>query len=88
VAPTAYYLLRDGGIDRWGHAAGDAVLVQFAQAVEGLTWTGLEPSLRVTVSVGVAALSPPLTLGEPLAEADRALHRAKAKGRNRVALAG
>jgi diguanylate cyclase (GGDEF)-like protein len=45
-------------------------------------------SLQVTVSVGAAELSPDdLTLDDLLARADKAVHRAKGAGRNRVALA-
>lgn len=43
---------------------------------------------RVTVSIGVAAASPGDSVEALIARADEALYRAKAEGRNRVAVAG
>jgi diguanylate cyclase (GGDEF)-like protein len=116
--------------DNFGHAAGDAVLVAFADIGRGTTRTGdilgrlggeefclllpetdVEQAMqvaeryrlamqaletvvgsqtcRVTISIGVAVL--PLeaetSLQELLGQADAALYKAKASGRNRVELA-
>lgn len=48
---------------------------------------GLPPSLRVTASFGIAAVSSVADLDEAYREADVALYRAKGAGRNRVELA-
>lgn len=116
--------------DRHGHAAGDAVLVAFAERMrthlredglfgrfggeefaallsgldapsalavaERLRELACEPILLddgrvldITVSVGLAALSPQARVDTPerlLSQADVALYRAKAMGRNRVVL--
>ena len=53
--------------------------------VEALDLSDLHPALKVTVSVGLAELSPDDALLEQLVQrADLALYRAKAAGRNRV----
>jgi diguanylate cyclase (GGDEF)-like protein len=44
--------------------------------------TTLPPDVRVTVSLGLAALTPEVTSQELIARADRALYRAKAEGKN------
>jgi diguanylate cyclase (GGDEF)-like protein len=50
---------------------------------------GQRQVIRITVSIGVAGLSPTVESGEKLlAEADRALYQAKRTGRNRVVRAG
>lgn len=54
------------------------------EAVRSIDWTDVAPALRVTLSVGVAAMHRPLELGELIRRADRALYAAKAQGRNRV----
>lgn len=54
-------------------------------AVEGSPWTTIEPDLRVTMSVGVAAGTAPLI--DLLRGADLAVYDAKHGGRNRVSLA-
>lgn len=48
-------------------------------------WTDLDPTLRVTVSVGVARLGDGQGASEMLAPADRALYAAKDGGKNQVA---
>lgn len=112
--------------DRLGHAAGDAVLTNFAatamralganvlfgriggeefaaimrvsnlgealaiadQVRRAFAATAQADDVVPTVSIGVALQSEaPITLAALMAAADRALYRAKAKGRNRVASA-
>ena len=46
-----------------------------------------DADLHVTVSIGVAACAPAITLADALEDADAALYRAKEAGRNRVELA-
>jgi diguanylate cyclase len=111
--------------DRFGHAAGDAVLKAFADtimrvkretdrfgryggeefimamgdtlqpqalvaldrlraAVEAYDWPSVEPSLKVTVSIGCAQWIPGESLETAMERADQALYRAKEAGRNRV----
>lgn len=114
--------------DRYGHAAGDLLLRQFAttlqdqlhegellarlggeefaivvpglapeqakftaerlrRAVQDLHTTHADPRLQVTVSIGLAgcgADTPAPSLDQLLAQADQALYRAKAHGRNRI----
>lgn len=113
--------------DRWGHAAGDAVLRRVARAagqavrptdlvgrLGGEEFVVVLPGLRaahavalaealrraiaasgggaeagppVTASIGIAVLVPGGTAAALLGEADRALYRAKASGRNAALLA-
>jgi diguanylate cyclase (GGDEF)-like protein len=60
-------------------------------AIERLDVSDLAPALAVSVSVGVAAAGPESTLAFDLEaqarQADEALYRAKAAGRNRVEMA-
>lgn len=114
--------------DRYGHFAGDEVLVRVAQAcqaslrqfdrlgrvggeeflvllpdtaagtalpvaerlrrsVSALVLDDLAPGLRVTLSIGIAALEPAdRNLDDLTRRADRALYRAKRQGRDRVEL--
>lgn len=121
--------------DRYGHAAGDAVLVRVAEllmpsvdglrhsdfaaryggeefcvilpetplgggqikaerirnAIEGIAWSELDPSVEipVTMSVGVAAFPQHGdSVGSILDAADSALYRAKSGGKNRVVISG
>jgi diguanylate cyclase (GGDEF)-like protein len=57
-------------------------------AVERLEWSGVDPRLVVTVSVGVAERAPHDGVAEVARRADDSLYRAKEGGRNRVELAG
>ncbi len=51
-----------------------------------MTDEGPEPGSMITVSVGVAAYQGSRDAEEVVRDADRALYRAKALGRNRTAL--
>lgn len=63
---------------------GHAIAGRLCAAVEGLRLREY-PEVRATISVGLAEIgAAPGSLREWLAEADRALYRAKAAGRNRV----
>lgn len=67
-------------------AEGMEVAERYRRALEATPWAGVE-GLRVTVSLGVSdlwSLPNGQTPEELLAEADAALYRAKAAGRNRV----
>jgi diguanylate cyclase (GGDEF)-like protein len=55
--------------------------------VAAMSWAGMPPSLRVTMSAGVAAMRPGLGRRGLLSEADQALREAKVGGRNRVVAA-
>ena len=55
------------------------------EAVEALDFSNLDPTLRVTISLGVAEWNGEETLARLAARADERLYRAKREGRNRVA---
>lgn len=57
------------------------------RAVAGLTIRKGEASIELTVSIGVAALRGAASLDKLMSQADAALYRAKALGRNRVEFA-
>jgi diguanylate cyclase (GGDEF)-like protein len=68
----------------------DAVTVaeRLRTAVEAIDCTDVDPSLHVTISLGVAEWTPAdTTLARLAARADEVLYRAKEQGRNRVELA-
>jgi diguanylate cyclase (GGDEF)-like protein len=56
-------------------------------AVESLDWSGVDPALRVTVSVGVAQRTDADDFAALAKRADDSLYRAKHAGRNRVEVA-
>ncbi|MCK5799434.1 MAG: GGDEF domain-containing protein, partial [Deltaproteobacteria bacterium] len=63
------------------------VAERIRRTVEETTFSHLNASTQVTISIGVAILTDDVGTGEELlARADRALYRAKASGRNRVAI--
>src|SRR5882724_3657780 len=53
--------------------------------ISDLDWSAFSPSMKVTISAGVATLKPNETPDTFLARADSALYTAKARGRNRIA---
>jgi diguanylate cyclase (GGDEF)-like protein len=91
--------LRERGVAyRWGGeeflvviADGDAadtatIGAELHEAVATAPWFSVAPGLAVTMSVGVA-VGPADQLRELVGQADDALYRAKAAGRDQVALA-
>ncbi len=68
-----------------GRADAQSVAERVRQSVESYRWEALAPGLAVTVSAGIAA-GAGADGSALLAEADRALYRAKRGGRNRVAV--
>jgi diguanylate cyclase (GGDEF)-like protein len=99
VARTIAGTLRDRGVAyRWGgeefvvvvgdiHAADTTLIAgELREAISTAPWFSVAPGLTVTMSVG-AAIGPADTLRELVAQADDALYRAKADGRDRVATA-
>jgi diguanylate cyclase len=87
-------------IDRFGRYGGEEFLLVLPDTpddvamrllerlrviVSELDWSAFSSGMRVTVSAGVATLKPDETPDTLLARADRALYRAKAQGRNRIA---
>jgi diguanylate cyclase len=87
-------------IDRFGRYGGEEFLLvlpdtpddvamrlleRLREIVSELDWSAFSSGMRVTVSAGVATLKPDETPDILLARADRALYRAKAQGRNRIA---
>lgn len=61
-----------------------ALAGRLRDAVRGHDWSGLDPDLRVTLSVGVARLGEHGDAERMLAEADARLYEAKRRGRDRV----
>ncbi|MGD8690126.1 MAG: diguanylate cyclase, partial [Gammaproteobacteria bacterium] len=62
-----------------------AVCEDIRTAIEQHDWSRLAPGVRVTISIGVAALEPADDLDRLIARADRHLYAAKHAGRNKVA---
>ena len=89
-------------IDRFGRYGGEEFLLvlpdmdteraartldRLRAIIADLDWSAFSPSMRVTISAGVATLKPNETPDTFLARADSALYAAKAQGRNRIARA-
>ncbi len=66
-----------------------AICERLRSQIEGMRFQGASENvpIRLTISAGVAELKPGKLIGDVLAGADAALYRAKAAGRNRLALA-
>jgi diguanylate cyclase (GGDEF)-like protein len=62
-----------------------AIAERLRASVEAIEYTDLDPSLRVTISLGVAEWLDDVPLTRLTARADEGLYRAKKEGRNRVA---
>lgn len=61
-----------------------AVCERVRLAVQQHDWSAIAPGLHVTVSIGLAAITPALRAEECIARADAELYRAKTEGRNRI----
>mgnify|MGYP006307887101 CR=1 FL=1 len=72
------------GASAW-HAAG--IVERIRKAFNGNPLDADGREVPVTISVGVASLNAGMSLDTLVREADKALYRAKEKGRNRVELA-
>ncbi len=96
-AITMYANLRSS--DRFGRYGGEEFLLvlpdmdayhamraldRLRAIISDLDWSAFSPSMRVTISAGVATLKPNETPDTFLARADSALYAAKARGRNRI----
>jgi diguanylate cyclase (GGDEF)-like protein len=99
-AITVYANIR--GIDRFGRYGGEEFLLllpdtpddaatkildRLRAIIAELDWSAFSPGMQVTISAGVATLKPDETPETFLARADSALYAAKARGRNRIAIA-
>jgi diguanylate cyclase (GGDEF)-like protein len=88
-------------IDRFGRYGGEEFLLvlpdtssetaarmldRLRTIVADIDWSALSLGLRVTISAGIATLDANETSDSFLARADRALYKAKAQGRNRIAI--
>jgi len=60
------------------------ILDRLRAIIADLDWSAFSPGMQVTISGGVATLSPDETPETFLVRADRALYEAKARGRNRI----
>jgi len=89
-------------IDRFGRYGGEEFLLILPETprdtaarildrqreiIADLDWSAFSSGMRVTISAGVATLTPEETADALLARADSALYKAKAQGRNRIASA-
>ena len=89
-------------VDRFGRYGGEEFLLVLPDAsqdgacrmldrlraiIADLDWSAFAPSMRVTISAGVATLRADEGPDTFLARADNALYAAKARGRNRIAYA-
>ena len=89
-------------VDRFGRYGGEEFLLvlpdmpyegamqamdRLRAIVADLDWSAFSPGMKVTLSAGVATLTPDETTDSFLARADSALYTAKAQGRNRIAQA-
>jgi diguanylate cyclase (GGDEF)-like protein len=89
-------------VDRFGRYGGEEFLLVLPDAsqdgacrmldrlraiIADLDWSAFAPSMRVTISAGVATLRPDESPDTFLARADSALYAAKARGRDRIAYA-
>jgi len=72
--------------DTLGDSAAN-ILDRLRAIIAGLDWSAFSSDMRVTISAGVATLRPDETEDSLLARADNALYAAKARGRNRIAIA-
>mgnify|MGYP001120862037 CR=1 FL=1 len=87
-------------VDRFGRYGGEEFLLvlpdmtnegaaramdRLRAIVADLDWSAFSPGMKVTLSAGVATLTPGETTDSLLGRADRALYSAKAQGRNRIA---
>jgi diguanylate cyclase (GGDEF)-like protein len=90
------------GVDRFGRYGGEEFLLvlpdtpddvatrllnRLREIIADLDWSAFSLGMQLTVSAGIATLRPDETPDALLARADRALYRAKAQGRNRIASA-
>ena len=88
-------------VDRFGRYGGEEFLLvlpdtssetaarmldRLRTIVADIDWSALSLGLRVTISAGIATLDANETSDSFLARADRALYKAKAQGRNRIAI--
>src|SRR4051794_38054263 len=87
-------------VDRFGRYGGEEFLLvlpdmatdhgvraldRLRAIIADLDWSAFSTGMKVTISAGVATLSPDETPDSLLARADHALYAAKARGRNRIA---
>lgn len=68
------------------HHTAARILDRQREIIAGLDWSAFSPGMRVTISAGVAMLNPEEAADALLARADSALYKAKAQGRNRIAI--
>jgi len=68
------------------HHTAMRILDRQREIIAELDWSAFSPGMRVTISAGVAMLAPDEAADALLARADSALYKAKAQGRNRIAI--